>query len=175
MVVLVIGVPDSGKSKRAEDIAVSLSGGGKKIYIATMVPFGDEGAARVEKHRKLRAGKGFETMECPRNIGGIQGAEGCTCLLECMSNLVGNEMYAEDNGKLDDEELTKLVVAEIKSLMEKAANTVIVTNSFPGDGEGYDDETRRYVQLMDMVNDRLRKMADEIYEYVKGEWVVENT
>ncbi len=43
MVDLIIGTPDSGKSKRAEDLALKLSGDGKRIYLATMDPFGEEG------------------------------------------------------------------------------------------------------------------------------------
>ena len=43
MVVLIIGIPDSGKSKMAEKWAVRLSNGGRKFYIATMIPFGEDG------------------------------------------------------------------------------------------------------------------------------------
>ena len=32
MIVLVIGKPDSGKSKRAEELAMTLAGDNKKIY-----------------------------------------------------------------------------------------------------------------------------------------------
>ena len=51
MMILVVGSPDSGKSVKAEELAAELSGNEKKIYLATMIPFGEEGAARVEKHR----------------------------------------------------------------------------------------------------------------------------
>ena len=41
--ILVIGTPDSGKSAYAEELAVKSSGGAYMAYIATMIPFGDEG------------------------------------------------------------------------------------------------------------------------------------
>lgn len=30
--------------------------------------YGEEGVRRVERHRKLRAGKGFQTAECPVKV-----------------------------------------------------------------------------------------------------------
>ena len=64
MITLVIGKPDSGKSELAEELA--LSGGYKnRYYIATMKVMDEAGKARVEKHRKMREGKGFVTLEIP--------------------------------------------------------------------------------------------------------------
>ena len=65
MLHLIIGGSGSGKSEYAENQAVLLS---KKedlslYYIATMKPFGEEGKRRVERHRRLRSGKGFFTIE----------------------------------------------------------------------------------------------------------------
>ena len=63
MVVLVVGVPDSGKSALAESVALELSGENKRIYLATMEVLDEAGYERVKKHRKLRKGKGFFTIE----------------------------------------------------------------------------------------------------------------
>ena len=174
MTVLIIGVPDSGKSQKAEAIAGDLSEGGRKIYIATMIPFGEEGKKRIEKHRKLREGKNFETIECPLNIKELadndQRIEDSTCLLECMSNLIGNEMHSEDKTKLSDEELTKYIAGSVTELKKSAKHLVIVSNSFPLDEKGYDEDTRRYTALVAMVNDELKKIADEVHEYVDERW-----
>ena len=174
MTVLIIGVPDSGKSKKAEDIAMELSGSKRRIYIATMIPFGEEGRKRIEKHRKLRQGKNFETIECPINIKKLtkndERISGATCLLECMSNLVGNEMHDEQNSECNDEELTDYIIESIKALRDKADNLVVVSNSFPLDGEGYDEDTKRYTRIVNMVNNELRKIADEVHEFVDERW-----
>ena len=45
---------------------------------------------------KMRAGKGFDTLECYTGLSGVRVPEGCTVLLECMSNLVANEMFREE-------------------------------------------------------------------------------
>ena len=172
MVVLIIGVPDSGKSKRAEDRAMELAAGAQKYYIATMIPFGQEGQERVEKHRNMRMGKGFETIECPSGLGDkiddIRGIESATCLLECMSNLVGNEMHGEIS--YSEDELVEHIARDIRKLCDRAQNVVIVSNSFPLEGEGYDEDTRNYVRVMELVNQELKKISDETYEFSCGKW-----
>ena len=70
MLAVITGGSGSGKSEYAERVATSLAkrDGLPLYYIATMRPFGEEGKRRVERHRKLRAGKGFETIECYVNL-----------------------------------------------------------------------------------------------------------
>lgn len=187
MMTLIVGVPDSGKSALAEEKVLELSGEGKRIYIATMIPFGEEGRQRVIKHQKLREGKGFVTIEAPVNVADsvkeVTDIGGATCLLECTSNLVGNVMHEEipfgsvapeDQGDASafpgDDYVVDRVVADIKALCGLCKNLVVVTNSFPGDDESYDDDTIRYVRLMDRVNEELVGLSDKVYEYKEGEW-----
>ena len=68
MMVVVTGASGSGKSEYAEGVAVKLAGKGDLYYLATMRVYGEEGVRRVERHRKLRAGKGFQTAECPVKV-----------------------------------------------------------------------------------------------------------
>ena len=60
MLAVITGGSGSGKSEYAESVATSLAKRDRLplYYIATMRPFGAEGKWRVERHRKLRAGKG---------------------------------------------------------------------------------------------------------------------
>ncbi len=174
MIVLVLGTPDSGKSEKAESLVMELSctKEEQRYYIATMIPFGEEGKKRVQKHRQMREGKGFVTIECPVKItealGKISSPNMATCLLECMSNLIGNEMHdAENQHQKDDMELCALIVDEVMSLAGCVRNLVVVSNSFPLQDEGYDEDTRRYVQLVDMVNKELKQRVDKVYEILK--------
>ena len=50
----------------------------------------------MKRHRDMRFGKGFETVECYTGLSGVKVPEGCIVLLECMSNLVANEFFRED-------------------------------------------------------------------------------
>ena len=187
MMTLIVGVPDSGKSVLAEEIVLEQSEKDKRIYIATMIPFGEEGRQRVRRHKKLREGKGFFTIEAPvevlKSARAVQGIGDATCLLECVSNLVGNVMHdgaagrkmPEDAGKdsvsvLDDLGVER-VVSDIKDLCGLCKNLVVVTNSFPRDDTSYDDDTIRYVKLMDQVNKELMGISDRLYEFREGAWI----
>ncbi len=182
MTILIIGTPDSGKSRKAEDLTMELAGDKKKYYIATMIPYGEEGARRVDKHRKLRAGKGFVTVEKPlavhELVKELPDLMDSTCLLECMSNLIGNEMHAGDEMKDKDknymdpvtlENLADGIVISVLELAAAADNLVIVTNRFPMEEDSYDEDTLRYVKVVSMVNERLSAKADKVYELGEGE------
>ena len=73
MYYLIIGGAGSGKSEYAEDLALSLKDDGDSLYyIATMYPYGDEETKkRIERHRIMRAGKGFVTIERSSEISGV--------------------------------------------------------------------------------------------------------
>ena len=82
MMILVTGGSGSGKSAFAEDCVVSC-GETERIYIATMYPFDEESRRRVQRHQKMRQGKGFETVECYTGLHKVQVPENSTVLLEC--------------------------------------------------------------------------------------------
>ena len=63
MLTLVLGGAASGKSEYAETLVLRC--GLPRYYLATMQVWDAECAARVEKHRKMRAAKQFTTIECP--------------------------------------------------------------------------------------------------------------
>ena len=97
MFILVTGGSGSGKSEYAENRAVELWGReGRLIYLATMYPFDQESHRRIARHRALREGKHFTTLEQYTGLKNISVPLGSTVLLECMSNLAANEMYRED-------------------------------------------------------------------------------
>lgn len=102
MLHIVYGGSASGKSSYAESFALSLQGDGRLLYIATMYPYkwntteiDPETMQRIERHRAMRADKGFDTVECYRHVEHIMAKRQDVLLLECMSNLLANEMYLE--------------------------------------------------------------------------------
>lgn len=175
--IFVLGTPASGKSKLAEDIIDELhaknGSNPDKIYIATMEPYGEEGKMRVAKHRREREGKGYITIEQYTNIDTVtkqlSNPAEAICLLECVTNLVGNEMYAKSNEGKSKEELAKYIVGQIVSLDSAVSGLVVVSNYFSSDD--YDDEeTVSYVNLVSDVNDSLRKYAQEVYCKTEEKW-----
>ena len=94
MLVVVTGGSGSGKSAFAEETVLSF-GEARRIYIATMQAFDEESHRRIRRHRHMRAGKGFETIERYTELDELLIPKDCVVLLECMSNLVENEMFRE--------------------------------------------------------------------------------
>ena len=124
MMILVTGGSGSGKSAFAEDCVLAL-GEKKRIYIATMFPFDEESKKRVARHRNMRSGKGFETVECYTGLKNVKVPVQSTVLLECMSNLTANEMFQENGA---GENTVEAVIEGVGSLCRQAGDIVIVTN-----------------------------------------------
>ena len=140
---VVTGGSGSGKSAYAEEQICMLK---KKTnsrhlyYIATMVPYGKETEQKILRHRQMRNGKGFETMECFTDLKKMvqtepgfrsdAAEEGICVLLECMSNLVANEVFC--------------------------------------DLPPADEEMQEYLSVLGTINCRMAKMADQVTEVVYG-------
>lgn len=167
MFTLVTGGAASGKSEYAENISISRKKG-PLIYIATMMPYDDECHKKIERHRDMRKEKEFKTLECPydlKSIKSIDISEDSTILLECMSNLLANEMYDKNRSR---ENAVNEIIEGISSLKDKCENLVIVTNEIFSDGNEYDLDTEEYVKNLGIINQELALMADEVMEIVYG-------
>ena len=189
MVILVIGGSGSGKSEYAEKMTeflfqeseennasgMSVTQGimlesttesMKKYYLATMQVFDEEGRKKVERHRRLRSGKGFLTVEQPTDVHRAldkMDAGGRIVLLECISNLVANEMFTGTKT-----EAAEKIIREIEILRQETTHLVIVSNNVFEDGISYDESTMEYIRVMGYVNRKLAVLADQVVEVVVG-------
>ncbi|MCR5755116.1 MAG: bifunctional adenosylcobinamide kinase/adenosylcobinamide-phosphate guanylyltransferase [Acetatifactor sp.] len=174
MLILVSGGSGSGKSEYAEKVACRFfqdRGGkaGKLYYIATMVSFDAETDRRIARHRALRDGKGFYTIECPTHLEKVECQGGDVLLLECMSNLLANEMFGEDGRLRETEETEVSVITDAVDAMNSRVETfVIVTNEIFSDGKKYDETTERYRKRLGIINQKLAEMAGVVVEVVCG-------
>ena len=164
MLVLVTGGSGSGKSAYAEEKILSF-GQGKRIYIATMFPFDKESDARILRHRQMRAGKGFETVERYTDLKGLKLDPDSVVLLECMSNLVANEMFREGGFH---PEVAEKITEGVKNLLSQAKHVVIVTNEIFSDGILYEEESEQYKKELGQINQKLAELAEEVVEVVYG-------
>lgn len=177
MLILITGGSGSGKSAYAEEYITEISKGCKKYYIATMQVFDKEGQAKIERHQRMRSGKDFYTIEQPLRIEEAlekmsvsgQGLErkSKTALLECMSNLVANEMFSGADVK-DSNTVIKKIIQGVGQLNKGLKHLVIVTNNVFEDGVAYDETTMEYIRAMGGVNEKLAAMADKLIEVVVG-------
>lgn len=187
MIALVIGGSGSGKSAYAEQMAVKAAGNGSLYYVATMQVYDEEGKKKVERHQKMRAGKGFLTIEQPRRLkeaakkvatervpaGKAAAGVGKTVLLECMSNLVANEMFSEENlsAVMDKEKIRQLsgeIINGVTALHDSCDILIIVTNQIFEDGIRYDASTMDYIRLLGDINRQIAERAEQVVEVVAG-------
>ena len=103
-----------------------------------------------------------------KNITGLKKLTteaGNTVILECMSNLLANEMF-ENDGAGD-----KAVGGNnnrYRQPYKLYGNTVIVSNDIFGDGINYAGKTREYINNLGLINRYISLKADMIYEIVCG-------
>lgn len=165
MLTLVLGGSASGKSEYAEQLAVAA--GAPRFYIATMEPFDEECRRRIGRHRRMRAEKGFETIERYTGLEGLDLPRRGVVLLECMSNLAANEMYAPAGA--GEQGALAAILRGVERLERQAAHLVVVSNDVFADGAAqYDVSTRRWLHLLGQVNSRLAARAAGVCEVVCG-------
>lgn len=196
MQILLTGGSGCGKSTYAEKLAVRFPG--PRYYLATMRPYDQECLDRIERHRAMRAGKGFETIERYTGLKDLvlpmaantilhevkptttptairtkempvpspQAKIAGTVLLECICNLVANEMFDEDgavNPHAEEE-----ILAGVENLASQCENLIVVTNDV-GSGDGrYADSVLDYVALVGRINHILARKADRVAELCCG-------
>ena len=163
MLGLIVGGAASGKSEHGERLAQKA--GGKKLYVATMEPFGEEARARIEKHRRQRAQKGFDTAEIYTGLAQRKILGYDTILLECLTNLLANERFSAHGAK---EDAARAVLEGIASLRRQSKTLIVVSGDLFCDGIGYDQGTRQYLQDLGQIHRELAQQADFVAESVCG-------
>ncbi|MEG2002367.1 MAG: bifunctional adenosylcobinamide kinase/adenosylcobinamide-phosphate guanylyltransferase [Clostridia bacterium] len=163
MITVVFGGASSGKSEIAENIAMSQ--GQNRLYIATMIPYSNEGKKRVAKHLNKRCGKGFSTIERYVDLENISIERCDVALLECVGNLLANEMYEVDG---DKKNAVNRIVNGIKKLGNLVDNLVIVTNDVFKSVANYSDESAQYVENFAIITRELFEIADTVLEIKCG-------
>ncbi|MCM1226360.1 MAG: bifunctional adenosylcobinamide kinase/adenosylcobinamide-phosphate guanylyltransferase [Clostridium sp.] len=161
MFILITGGCKNGKSAIAEKIICSVKS--ERFYIAAMQPFGKEAEAAIKRHRKMRDGKNFKTIEKYTNIGEITLPDKSSVLLECMGNLCANEMFSAKCAAPAE----KIIQDTIK-LIENSQLFIAVTSQVGSDGIVYPKETMKYMESLGRLNSELSNIADIVIEAVFG-------
>ena len=166
MLVLVTGGAASGKSELAERIVCELAKGKPMLYVAAMETEGEEAQKRIARHRALRAGKGFTTLEHAKRFDTMTVPDGyAAALFECMSNALANEMFSPDGA---GEHWEQSIVSGIRALQASCEHVVVVSNDIFTDGGTYDAWTMRYLHALGRMNQLLAAQADWVVESVCG-------
>jgi adenosylcobinamide kinase/adenosylcobinamide-phosphate guanylyltransferase len=169
MLALVLGRAASGKSEFAEALAMSLSS--ERYYIATMQSYDAESERRIARHREMRCGKGFETVERALNLSGLTICAGqdSVALLECASTLLGNELCMPGGAAERAEASSEVICEGVKSLLRQGmSSVVVVSNDIFGEGEPQTHEMQEYSRQLGLLNQKIAALADEVIEVVCG-------
>ena len=163
MLTLVLGGAASGKSEYAESLV--LRSALPRYYLATMQVWDAECAARVEKHRKMRAAKQFETVECPLHLEAVRLPQKGTVLREDLGNLTANELYDADGA---GEYAAQVILHGLEILAAQCENLIVVSNEVFSGGADYAGGTDRYLKALARVNNAFAARADAVVRVVCG-------
>lgn len=158
MIYLISGGSGSGKSFFAESVA--LNHHGRKLYIATMENKSMQAQYRIKKHREMRAGKGFDTLEKEKFFHKKNISQYETVMLECLPNLTANHLYGGGN--------TDTLYNDIHCILNNAKNLIIVTNDISFCACSYDEEVYRYMKTLNRLACFIAEKADNVIEVVAG-------
>ena len=166
MLALVYGGAASGKSEYAEHLAVGLAQGTLPLfYLATLAPTDDECRQKINRHRGMRAGKPFLTLECPQSLSRLHLPMRGVVLLECLSTLTANELFSAQGVH---PEAGIEIRAGIKNLLRQSEHLVVVSNSLFEDGISYDSFTQNYLKILGGLHQYLARHAELVAEVVAG-------
>ena len=163
MLTLVLGGAASGKSEYAESLVLKTAL--PRYYLATMQVWDAECAARVAKHRKMRARKQFATVECPLHLEQVQLPARGTALLEDLGNLTANELYSPGGA---GKHAARAVLAGVEAVASQCENLVLVSNEVFSGGADYAGDTDQYLLALARVNNALAARADNVCRVVCG-------
>ncbi len=174
MTVFLSGGAKSGKSAFAQDLAVKLSRGGARYYVATMIPVDAEDWERVRRHVADRAGMGFQTLECGTAI--LQcldmGDRGGTFLVDSATALLQNAMFPRENNYELDLSAACRCGEELAEFVRKAENAVIVSDYIYGEPKRYDPATETYRRMLAQIDRMLARECDTVLEASAGRIIV---
>ena len=165
MRVLILGGSKSGKSHIAQELVKELASGGKMYYWATMEPTDSEDEERIEKHLIDRAGWGFETIECGRDIKSVHPIEGSSVLFDSVTALLANEMFCTAE---PDAGASRRVLDDILYVSERADHFVCVCDEVFREGVEYGGWTDEYIRGLAGICRGLAEEFDAVVEVCAG-------
>lgn len=171
MTVFVSGGAKNGKSGFAQDLAVALAQGGKRYYVATMIPVDEEDHARIRKHVADREGLDFETIECGSDVlsclktADISGS----FLLDSVTALLQNAMFPVEKNYEMDIAAAEKCAEDVVTFAKTVRNAVIVSDYIYSDAQRYDETTERYRKCLAKIDRMLAQVCDTVIEVSAGQ------
>jgi len=149
----------SGKSSFAEKYLLTKTG--NLVYIATAMVYDEEMRQRVARHQLSRKGLGWTTYEKTIDISDLEFDDNDIVLLDCLTNLVANEMFEHSRTK---EEVISKVYQDIVAIAVRIKELVIVSNDIFSAIDDYSEDTMSYVSTLATLHNKITDLANRSYE-----------
>lgn len=160
-IILITGGQRSGKSNKAEELALSLSS--NPIYVATAHIWDDEFRERVRKHQERR-GPQWTNIEEELYLS-CHDLSGRVAVIDCVTLWLTNFFYANDSDVNKSLEAAK---AEFDAFTQHDATYIFVTNEIGSGGVSENALQRKFTDLQGWMNQYIASKADEVIWMVSG-------
>ena len=160
-IILITGGQRSGKSKKAEELALSLSE--NPVYMATAHIWDEEFQERVRKHQERR-GPQWTNIEEERNLS-LHDMKGRVVVIDCVTLWLTNFFFANDS---DVDKSLEEAKAEFDKFTTPDATYIFVTNEIGLGGVSANAVQRKFSDLQGWMNQYIAEKADEVILMVSG-------
>ena len=161
-IILITGGQRSGKSRYAEELALSLAD--NPVYVATAHVWDEEFRERVRRHQERRGPQWTNIEEekfLSRNdlMGGV-------AVIDCVTLWLTNFFF--ENQDQDAQQVLDIVKAEFDRFTAQDATFIFVTNEIGSGGVSVDAVQRRFTDLQGWMNQYIASHSDEVILMVSG-------
>ena len=153
--IFIAGGARSGKSRKGEELAKSLAGSTRPIFIATAEAVDEEMTSRIKKHQDDR-GTAFDLVEEPKNLTKAlrEIDTDATVLVDCLTLWLSNNMMGEG---------TDTNQSVIDAARARKGATIFISNEV-GEGIGpMHPVSREFRDLSGIMNQQFAEAADKVY------------
>ena len=160
-IILITGGQRSGKSKKAEELALSLSP--TPVYMAPAHVWDDEFRERVRRHQERR-GPQWTNIEEEIRLS-RHDMTGRVVVVDCVTLWLTNFFFANSS---DVDVSLRLAKEEFDAFTKADATYIFVTNEIGLGGISADALQRKFTDLQGWMNQYIADKADEVILMVSG-------
>ena len=161
-IILITGGQRSGKSTKAEELALSLSD--NPVYLATAHIWDDEFRLRVQKHQERRGPEWTNIEE--EILLSKHNLEGRVVVIDCITLWLTNLISSQQEIAIDD--LLEQAKKEFDAFTKYDATFIFVTNEIGLGGVSTNQLQRKFTDLQGWMNQYIAQRADEVILMVSG-------
>lgn len=163
-IILITGGQRSGKSEKAEALALSLST--NPVYLATAHVWDDEFRERVRRHQERR-GPEWTNIEEELYLS-RHDLTGRVVVIDCVTLWLTNFLMADSVGIGSPDAILTEAKREFDAFTQHDATYIFVTNEIGLGGVSDNALQRKFTDLQGWMNQYIAQKADEVILMVSG-------